>query len=201
VEKEKRLDLAVLIIDMQKGYFEHPELAGRQEQLVQQCNQLIAQARDSGVPVLLACTEHQRDKSTWTLNMLEDDQGFAFAGSETVQDVPGLDIAGLPRLPKTRDSAFMGTDLLLRLRNWGTRTLVLAGVASHNCIAQTGADAFANNFRVVYAQDAMASTNEEYANQMLTILCEEYRQEVANAATVKQYLAGGAGPGRGGQEG
>jgi nicotinamidase-related amidase len=185
------MGIAVLIIDMQKGYFENPALAGRQERLVEQCNQLIFQARDAGVPVLLACTEHQHDRSTWTLNMLDDDQGFGFAGSKTAETVPGLDAAGLPRLPKTRDSAFMGTDLLLRLRNWGTDTLLLAGVASHNCIAQTGADAFANNFRVVYAKEAMASTNEEYAAWMLTILCEEYRQEVADAATVKQYLTSG----------
>ncbi|MFD1213003.1 cysteine hydrolase family protein [Arthrobacter sp. GCM10027362] len=189
------MGLAVVIIDMQKGYFEDPSLAGRQEQLVAQCNELIAHASGAGVPVLLACTEHQRDKSTWTLNMLEDDQGFAFAGSETAEIVPGLAAEGLPRLPKTRDSAFVATDLLFRLRNLGTQTLLLAGVSSHNCIAQTGADAFANNFRVVYAKDAMASTNEEFAAQMLTILCTEYRQELADAATVKQYLAGGNGRG------
>ncbi|NKX49000.1 cysteine hydrolase [Arthrobacter deserti] len=182
------MGLAVLVIDMQKGYFENPVLAGRQEELVGQCNQLIAQAREAGVPVLLPCTGHQRDKSTWTLSMLDDDQGFAFAGSETAELVPGLEAEGLPRLSKTRDSAFVGTDLLLRLRNLGVRTLVLAGVASHNCVAQTGVDAFAHNFRVVYARDAMASTNEEFAEQMLTILCKEYRQEAADAAAVKQLL-------------
>jgi nicotinamidase-related amidase len=185
------MGIAVLVIDMQKGYFENSQLAGRQERLVEQCNELIGQAQDAGVPVLMVCTEHQRDKSTWTLNMLDDDQGFAFDDSGTGELVPGLAGSGLPRLPKTRDSAFMGTDLLMRLRNWGTGTLVLAGVASHNCIAQTGADAFAHNFRVVYAKDAMASTNEEYANQMLTILCDEYRQELADADTVKQHLTSG----------
>ena len=189
------MGVAVLIIDMQKGYFENPELADRQEHLVEQCNQLISQAQDAGVPVLMVCTEHQRDKSTWTLNMLDDDQGFAFDDSETGELVTGLSDHGLPRLPKTRDSAFMGTDLLMRLRNWGTGTLVLAGVASHNCIAQTGADAFAHNFRVVYAKDAMASTNEEYANQMLTILCDEYRQDLADAEAVKQYLTSANSPG------
>ncbi|NKX55816.1 cysteine hydrolase family protein [Arthrobacter mobilis] len=185
------MGLAVLIIDMQKGYFEDPVLARRQEQLVAGCNELIAQARGAGVPVLLPCTEHQRDKSTWTLNMLEDDQGFAFAGSETAEIVPGLEAAGLPRLPKTRDSAFIATDLLFRLRNLRVETLVLAGVSSHNCIAQTGVDAFAHNFRVVYARDAMASTNEEFAEQMLTILCKEYRQEVAGAEAVKMLLTSG----------
>ncbi|MCG2624309.1 cysteine hydrolase [Arthrobacter sp. I2-34] len=185
------MGVAVLVIDMQKGYFENPELAGRQQHLVGQCNQLILQATGAGVPVLLVCTVHQRDKSTWTLNMLEDDQGFAFEGGETGELVPRLAASGLPKLAKTRDSAFMGTDLLMRLRNWGTDTLVLAGVSSHNCIAQTGADAFAHNFRVIYAKDAMASTNEEYADRMLAILCDEYRQELADSVTVKRCLAGG----------
>ncbi|MFJ5692588.1 cysteine hydrolase family protein [Arthrobacter sp. NPDC093125] len=180
--------IALLIIDMQNAYFEDPGLAPRREELVRACNRLISDFTGKGAKVLLVGTEHERDKSTWSLNMLEDDQGFIFRGSDQADFVPGLEVDGLPRLVKTRDSAFTGTDLIARLRNWGAEELVLAGVATHNCIAQTAADAFAHNFRVIYAEEAMASGNERAAADMLRILTDEYRQPVLPTDDIAKRL-------------
>ncbi len=104
--------------------------------------------------------------------------------------MPGLQTDGLPRLIKTRDSAFTGTDLLSRLRNWEVGEIVLAGVATHNCIAQTAADAFAHNVRVVYAEEAMASGDERAAADMLRILSDEYRQPVLSTDAIAKRLKG-----------
>ena len=68
--------------------------------------------------------------------------------------------------------------------------MVVAGVATHNCVAQTAADAFAHNFRVVFAKDVIASTNEEYAGSMLQILSDEYRQPVLGRGAIAELLAG-----------
>ncbi|WP_425513643.1 cysteine hydrolase family protein [Arthrobacter yangruifuii] len=177
-----------MVIDMQNAYFESPALALHQERLVDKTNELIGMAKAAGVPVLMVCTEHERDKSTWTLSMLDDDQGFIFSGSDQANFIPGLEYADLPRLVKTRDSAFVGTDVLLRLRNWNVETLVLAGVATHNCVAQTAADAFANNFRVRFAREALASTNDEYEEAVLRVLSDEYRQPVQSNAEIKDFF-------------
>jgi nicotinamidase-related amidase len=185
------MNTAVLIIDMQNAYFEDPALGERRGELVDACNHLIGQAQKASVPVLMVCTEHERDKSTWTLSMLEDDQGFIFSRSEQAEFVPGLRYEELPRMVKTRDSAFQGTDLLLRLRNFGATQLVLAGVSIHNCVAQTAADAFANNFKVAYAADAMASNKDDYGDLVRKVLSEEYRQPILDAAGVDRLLAGG----------
>lgn len=195
---------AVLIVDMQNAFFEAPALREQQDRVVSECNALIAAAARSGVHVLMVCTEHERDKSTWTLSMLEDDQGFIFRGSSQAELVPGLRAAELPRLVKTRDSAFMATDLLLRLRNWNIDRLLLAGVATQNCIAQTASDAFANNFHVAFARNALATDNPEFAQAMLGILSEEYRQQVLDREAVLDLLQSApgaattpAGPGAG----
>lgn len=180
--------IAVLVIDMQNAYFEDPALGDSKERLTAACNRLIAAARESGTKVLLVQTEHEEDKSTWTLNMRDDDQGFLFRGTQQAESVAGLHAEGLPRLVKTRDSAFLGTDLLLRLRNWNVDTIVLAGVSTHNCIAQTAADAFGNNFRVVYAAEATASDNAEAAAAVQDILCHEYRQQVLSIAEIGDLL-------------
>ena len=180
--------IAVLVIDMQNAFFEDPGLRARQEALVRSCNSVVTAALEGGGKVLLVKTEHDRDRSTWTLNMLEDDQGFIFRGSEQADFVPGLITADLPQLVKTRDSAFLGTDLLWRLRNWESDTVVLAGVSTHNCVAQTGADAFGHNIRVVYAADATGSEDGESAEALLSILSREYRQAALSHPEIEKLL-------------
>ncbi|MGY3568163.1 cysteine hydrolase family protein [Sinomonas sp. RB5] len=168
---------ALLIIDMQNSFFEFPELAAQRGRLVAACNDLIAAARGSGLPAHVVRTEHERDQSTWTLAMLDDGQGFAFRGTEQAESLPELDTDGLPQLVKRRDSAFVGTDLLQRLRTWGTERILLAGVSTHLCLAQTAADAYALNLRVAFAAEAMGAEDADQADAMLTILLEQYRQE------------------------
>lgn len=180
--------IALLVIDMQNAYFEAPELAAQQERMVASCNRLLEAFASNGHKALLVGTEHERDKSTWTLNMLDDDQGFIFRGSKQAEAVPGLAKDALPQLNKTRDSAFVGTNLLSRLRNWGADEVVLAGVSTHNCIAQTGADAFAHNIRVTYAKDAMASEDNKDAEDMLRILSTTYRQRVQSSDEIVARL-------------
>jgi nicotinamidase-related amidase len=66
--------------------------------------------------------------------------------------------------------------------------VVLAGVSTHNCIAQTGADAFAHNIRVTYAEDAMASEDNKDAMDMLRILSSSYRQPVQTSDEILKRL-------------
>ena len=180
--------IAVLLIDMQNAFFEEPTLRGRRNELTAACNALISAAAEGTAKALLVRTEHERDKSTWTLSMLDDDQGFIFRGTEQADFVPGLLTDGLPQLVKTRDSAFFGTDLMLRLRNWGVRTVVLAGVSTHNCIAQTGADAFAHNLRVIYASEGTGSEDPEAADATQAILSREYRQRILPVSQITDLL-------------
>ncbi len=181
---------ALLIVDVQNAYFEDPSLAAEQSRIVAQCNRLSRAARECGANVVLICTEHERDKSTWTLSMLDDDQGYLFRGTEQTAFLEGLETADFARLVKTRDSAFFGTDLLLRLRNWNVDTVILAGAATQNCVAQTAADAFANNLRVVFAEEAMGSNDEEAASALLPVISEQYRQPVLSVDDALLILDG-----------
>jgi len=180
--------IAALIIDMQNAFFEDPGLKSQQDDLVDACNELIEAVSARGGKVLLVGTEHERDKSTWTLSMLDDDQGFIFRGSEQAEFVPGLLTRGLAQLTKTRDSAFVGTDLLSRLRNWGVDQVILAGVSIHSCIAQTAADAFTHNIRVVFAEDAVGSEDRETADAVLSAVSKLYRQPVLSAPEIRELL-------------
>ncbi|MFC3300762.1 cysteine hydrolase [Arthrobacter agilis] len=182
---------ALLIIDMQNAFFEHETLAASRDALVAACNTLIEAAVRSGAPVLVARTEHLPDRSTWTTSMLDDDQGFIFRGSHQAEMVRGLQVHLFVIVTKTRDSAFFGTDLAERLRALGVDELMLAGVSAHNCVAHTGADAFAHDFRVSYVSDAIGHTNKKYAEAMLEILSAEYRQPIVDLADAVARLGRG----------
>ncbi|NYK72642.1 cysteine hydrolase, partial [Salmonella enterica subsp. enterica serovar Typhimurium] len=56
-------------------------LAAHQSELTAAVVELLRAAHEAGRPVFLVRTEHARDRSTWTLNMLADDEGFAFPGT------------------------------------------------------------------------------------------------------------------------
>jgi nicotinamidase-related amidase len=179
---------ALLIIDMQNAFFEDRTLASLKPRLVAGCNRLVDVAERGGRPVFAARTAHLRDRSTWTLSMLDDDQGFIFEGTAQADFVEGIHLEGAETITKTRDSAFFGTDLAARLRDLGIEHLVLAGVATHNCVAHTGADAFAENFRVSYALEAIGSTNARFADAMLEILSAEYRQPILGQQEAEALL-------------
>jgi nicotinamidase-related amidase len=169
---------ALLVIDMQNSYFDFPELEEQRESVTEKVNELIRAARDGGCPIVLIRTQHERDGSTWTVNMHDDGQGFAFPGTEQSEYVAGLDTEGGTGLVKTRDSAFFDTDLAARLRNLGATHLMLCGISTHSCVAQTAIDAFAHNFRAAVARDAVASENSELSRALLAFLEDEMRQDI-----------------------
>lgn len=183
------MSVAVVIVDMQNAYFEGEPLKSRCAELTAKCNELVSAARTKGLPVFNLRTQHERNKSTWTLNMLEDDQGFAFNEETDVQNVEGLQIEDAVQLTKTRDSSFFGTDLSSRLQNYGVETIILCGVSTHTCIAATAADAFARNLRVILAKEATASHVAEAAGPTLQMLHSEYRQRVLTNAEILEMLA------------
>jgi nicotinamidase-related amidase len=129
-------------------------------------------------------TVHAHDRSTWALNMLDDDQGMALEGTPGAARLDGL-LEPDHLVVKTRDSAFHGTDLARWLRERDVARLVLAGVSTESCIAATATDAYANDLRVALVEDATASVQKHLHDQTLERLHKQYRQDVVSAADVR----------------
>lgn len=192
-------ETALVVVDMQNSFFEFPELAAQKEAVLAGVNELLAAARDAGRPVVLVRTEHAPDRSTWTLNMLADDQGFAFPGTEQARLLDGLDLDGVDAVEvvKTRDSAFHGTGLAAELRGRGVDRLLLCGVSTHSCIAETATAAFALDFHAAIATDANASEESALAAAMLDFLRAEMRQPLLGQDEALTLLRTGLVPDRG----
>ena len=179
---------ALVVIDMQHSYFELPGLAEQKDAVTPPVNELIRAAHGAGRLVILVRTEHARDKSTWTLNMLADDQGFAFPGTEQAAFLDELVTGNHVEVVKTRDSAFFGTDLAEQLRQRDVTHILLCGVSTHSCVFQTATDGFSHDVHVAVAVDAVTSENPDLSRAMLTFLHEEMRQPLLSQAESLDFL-------------
>ncbi|HHX83774.1 MAG TPA: ammonia-dependent NAD(+) synthetase [Actinomycetales bacterium] len=187
-------ETALVVIDMQNSYFEFPDLAEVRDELVGRVNELIRTAHEAGRPVILVRTEHARDGSTWTLNMREDGEGFAFPGSEQARFLDGLEVGGHVEVTKTRDSAFVETTLRAELARLGVAHLLLCGVSTHSCVAQTAVDAFAHNLHVAVDRDAISSDHAPLSEALLEFLSDQMRQSVLDQGQSVDLLRSGWPP-------
>lgn len=187
---------ALVVLDMQEAYFEDPALAVHRATIVERCSVAIDWARAIGLPVITIRTEHHADRSTWTLNMLEDDQGVLLRGDAHTAVLAELDLRESIEIIKTRDDAFHGTELEQVIRDLEVDTLVLTGVSTHTCIAMTAAHAFATQLKVVLVRDAIASHRPELHDLTLDTLRLEYRSPVLEAEGLRRISLRGAPRGR-----
>lgn len=181
---EKR---ALLLIDLQQAFFDAPGLAAERERIVKAVNRLVDAARRADCPIFAVTTVHSRDRSTWTLNMLDDGQGYLFSGEPGTQIVEGVDLEATTRIEKTRDSALLGTDLPLRLRNLEVDRILLVGVSTHGCIAQTARDAYAHNIRTAVVTDAVADEREDYMHVILEQLSQDRQADLLEVEEAVQW--------------
>lgn len=171
----------LLLIDLQEQFFEPPALRRVRDDVITRVRQLIDAARLAGAPVVNVRTVHRADKSTWALNMLEDDQPLVIEGSFAAAPLPELDLTGAHEVLKTRDDAFFRTDLAVLLQTLGVDHVTLAGVSTEACIALTAAGAYARDLRVQLVTDAIASADEEQHRCTLVLLHRQYRQPLITA--------------------
>lgn len=185
---------ALLVIDMQNSYFELPGLAELKDEALARVNELLRTAHEAGRPVILTRTQHQRDGSTWTLNMRDDGEGFAFPGTEQAAYLPGLDTGDHLDVVKTRDNAFHDTDLREQLDRLGVTHLLICGVSTHSCVAQTAMAAFAENLHAAVARDAVVSQDPDLSDALLEFLNQEMRQPILSQAESLTLLREGWPP-------
>ncbi|WP_334329467.1 cysteine hydrolase family protein [Companilactobacillus sp. HBUAS59699] len=70
------------------------------------------------------------------------------------------DEENIKQFPKTRYSAFAGTDLDIRLRERDVDTIHLAGVCTDICVLHTAIDAYNLNYKLVIHNSCVASFNQ-----------------------------------------
>ena len=168
---------ALIVVDMQRAFFANESLEARRSELTKACNELIDRARAHDCSVFMLRTLHQRDRSTWSLNMLDDGQGYLLDGDQDGAYVDGLIVDKTKEIIKTRDSGFWQTDLLTHLRQNAITDVVICGVSTHTCVAETSSDAYSANLRVELAIDGIGTHDPAFHESTLALLKQEYRMK------------------------
>lgn len=137
---------ALLIVDVQRA-IDDPSWGERNNPDAEQCiAELRAAFRDAGRRVVHVRHASREPGSTYR----PDGPGFGFK-----PDARPLDDE--PVITKTVNSAFIGTDLEIRLREWGVDGLVICGVITNNSVEATVRMAGNLGFRTRVVADACAT--------------------------------------------
>ena len=156
-----------------------PELIG---QIIPKVAELLEVAREVGLSVVH--TKVERDPEVDKIDRIHSILPGTFAAMTTTTSGPplvpgswGADfVDGLKPLPdeyvltKRGNSAFYMTDLELRLRRKGTRTVIIAGTVLYACVLHTAFDAFNRDFDVIITEDAVATWAPELKDPTFRIV-------------------------------
>lgn len=159
---------AVLVIDMLNDFCD-PKGAmplANSGELYEPINRIIASARSSQVPVIWICDEHPLVDAEFDKRSVHCLKGTW--GAQIVDAFTPL--AEDYQIPKRRYSGFFQTDLDLRLRELGIKSVILVGVVTNICVRSTAHDAFFLGYNVIIPSDCVAATGErEQASSLYDI--------------------------------
>jgi ureidoacrylate peracid hydrolase len=150
---------AILVVDTLNEFLEPGGemvlLEGRRT--IEPINRLVAEGRKMGMKVVWLCDEHP------TADDREFDKRVPHcrAGTWGAEIIDAMDVAPDElRIPKRRYSGFFGTDLDLRLREWGVKQVVVTGVVTNICVRSTVHDAYFLGYDVFVPKDCVSATSD-----------------------------------------
>lgn len=188
---------ALIVIDAQRIYTQKAsELYCRDSKAtVRRINSLVAKYREHKLPIILVRHVHKADGSD--LGRLFDYAGtpaeaFNFKeGSEEVEYDPALvRPPGCVELTKNRYSAFVGTQLLTRLRELAVQRLTICGFMTNFCCESTARHALDLDYFVDFVVDATGTpgTDNMSEREIRKTVAELLAAGFARVFSTQQYL-------------
>lgn len=146
VQQLRRNATALLVIDFQNEYFTGRMPIADGLRAAAQTKRLLAWADQHAMPVF----QIQHIAPEGAATFAKDGKTVAF--HPEMQPRPRDKV-----VQKTTVSVFASTDIAQQLRSAGVRTLVIAGLMTHACVAGAARDAGPQGFDVVVSSDATAT--------------------------------------------
>ena len=149
---------AILVVDMLNDFVTGSLGCDRAKAIVEPTKLLLEEARKHNVPVIFCNDSHLKGI----------DKELKLWGDHAIRGTKGAEV--IPELPicekdyvilKRRYSSFFQTDLDLLLKELSVDTVVITGLHTHMCCRHTAADAYQNNYDVIFAKEATNSFTEE----------------------------------------
>ena len=154
---------ALIIIDMQKDFFESKELAVQKTGLVTSINQLTDHFAKMNWPIIWVTQEFKEDLSDAFLAMKKFGRKITIEGTKGRSLLDELSVRDTDiHITKKRYSGFFQTDLDERLKSFDIKELYVCGINSHACVRTTVVDAYQKDYEVTVVSDGVASYDYEH---------------------------------------
>jgi nicotinamidase-related amidase len=151
----------VLVIDMQRGFLEegNPLFCGEAaRRIIPNVQRLLDRETARGSTIIFTADTHAPDDlefEMWPPHCVE--------GTEEVEIIPELASYPGEKVPKTRYSAFYGTDLAERLEELQPEGILVCGCCTDICVLHTVTDARNRDHRVQVYTDCVAVIDQDMA--------------------------------------
>lgn len=194
---------ALVLIDLQRGIVAQPAVPYSGTDVVARGKELADAFRSHGLPVVLVNLDFSPDFADAPQGRDDEmpDPADAADGDSDGEDGSGgfpADFAfivdelgaqdGDIRVTKHQWGAFHGTDLDTQLRRRGVTQIVLAGLVTSRGVDTTAREAYAHNYSVAFAVDAMADRGIEVHENAVERIFPQIGQR-ATTAEVLEALA------------
>lgn len=183
---------ALLVVDMQKDFFNSDRLKAFKDSLIVNTNALVDVVRSKDIPVIWVRQEMKSDMSDAPLGDRKEGKKFVVSGTEGSKLLDGLQKESTDyEIIKTRYSPFFKTELETLLQKLGIDTLIISGINTHACVRMAAIDAYERDYEVILAVDCVNSWDEEHHNVSLKYLSGKITTPMSNTR-IKQLLEDGS---------
>lgn len=142
-------NMALLVIDVQKGLFHRTHPIYKAEELLKNINNLVDRSHDNGVPVYYI--QHANKSS-----LKEGSEAWKLHPEIQTQDADRI-------IYKRYGSAFQETSLGEELAEKGVGKIVITGLVTHGCVRATCLDALRLGYGVILVIDGHSNFNKNAA--------------------------------------
>lgn len=184
---------ALVLIDLQYGIVTPPAVPYSGAEVVARSKELADAFRTHGLPVVLVNVSFSPDfadapqgRDDESVEDDADDEGMP-ADFAVIVDELGAQSTDI-RVTKHQWGAFHGTELDTQMRRRGVTQIVLAGLVTSRGVDTTAREAYAHNYSVAFATDAMADRGIEVHENAVERIFPQIGQR-ASTAEILQLLA------------
>ena len=172
---------AVLVVDMLNDFVTGALGCPRALAIVESTKELLEEARKNNVPVIYCNDSHLKGVDN-ELKLWGDHAIRGTKGAEIIPEISAQENDYV--ILKRRYSSFFQTDLDLLLKELGIDTVIITGLHTHMCCRHTAADAYQNNYNVIFAKEATNSFTEEDYLYGLKYAKETYGAEILSNSEI-----------------
>ncbi len=159
---------ALLLVDLQNDYLAAPDLQPTAEVLIAQTTALLAQCRQSEIPVIHIWTTVRREDDRRLPHWRKENRWQCVAGTSGHATPASLaPRSGETVVHKSGFNAFADGQLDAALKRLDRDTVILAGMHLHTCVRVAAMECMERGYSVRIAEDAVASNDPIHAASTL----------------------------------